>query len=279
MTFSNCNVQPPSSSGREPASRLPSDFVVLLWFLYSIASYVAFLASFVYFAWFTDGVGVPRTVDDGIATSSGLAVIVDVGLVLLFGLQHSVMARAGFKRMLTRIIPAPLERATFVLSSSVVLTILMWQWRPLPLVLWHVDNKVAAGLLWGINAVGWVGVPVCSLFIDHFDLVGLKQTFSAFRRVTLRKKGFATPLLYRYMRHPMMSSILVGFWVTPSMTLGHLLLSIGMSVYVVVGVHFEERSLVEELGIEYERYQASTPRFVPSIITSHASTVTPPRLS
>jgi protein-S-isoprenylcysteine O-methyltransferase Ste14 len=279
MTLSNRNVQPPSSSGREPASRLPSDFVVLSWFLYSIAAYASFLASFGYFAWFTDGVGVSRTVDDGIATGPGLAIIVDVGLVLLFGLQHSVMARAGFKRVLTRVIPAPLERATFVLSSSLVLALLMWQWRPLPLTLWHVDNKVAAGFLWAINAVGWVGVPVCSLFIDHFDLVGLKQAFGAFRRLTLQKKGFAKPLLYRYIRHPMMSALLVGLWVTPSMTLGHLLLSLGMSVYVVVGVHFEERSLVEELGIEYERYQASTPRFVPTIVSKHASTVAPPRLS
>ena len=273
MTLSIRDVQP-SASGRLPPPA--SDFAVLLGFLYSIAAYLSFLVSFVYFAWFSDGLGVPRTVDNGPATNAAPAVVIDVALVLAFGLQHSVMARAGFKRLLTRVIPAPLERSTFVLASSAVLTLVMWQWRPLPTVLWHVDDKLAAGVLWAINAVGWVGVPACSLFIDHFDLVGIKQAFGAFRRASLQKKGFATPLLYRYIRHPMMSALLVGLWVTPQMTVGHLLLSLGMSVYVLVGVHFEERSLVAELGVAYQRYQASTPRFVPIAVAKKAPVVTAP---
>ena len=265
MTLPLRNVQPAPKGSPQSIAPTASDLAVLLGFIYSIACYVAFLATFVYFACFTDGVGVSRTVDAGAATSPLLSTVIDFALVLLFGLQHSIMARAGFKRLLTRVIPAPLERATFVLSSSLVLVLLMWQWRPLPAVLWHVDNEIGAGVLWAINAIGWLGVPATSFFIDHFDLFGLKQAFSAFRRVSLQSKGFATPLLYRYMRHPMMSAILIGLWVTPRMTVGHLLLALGMTVYVIVGVHFEERSLVEELGAAYERYQASTPRFVPSL--------------
>ncbi len=265
MTLSMRNVQPAPTHRRPPISSTTSDLAVLLGFIYSIVCYIAFLVSFVLFACFTDDVALWRTVDGGAATSPLVSAVVDLALVLLFGLQHSMMARAGFKRLVTRVIPAPLERSTYVLGSSLVLILLIWQWRPLPAVLWHVDNDIGAGVLWAVSAIGWLGVPAVSLFIDHFDLVGLKQAFSAFRRVSLQSKGFATPLLYRYMRHPMMSAILIGLWVTPHMTVGHLLLALGMTVYVVVGVHFEERSLVAELGGAYERYQATTPRFVPSI--------------
>jgi protein-S-isoprenylcysteine O-methyltransferase Ste14 len=232
--------------------------------IYSIVSYVAFLGSFVYFAWFTDGIGVPRTVDSGTASSPLVAYLVDAGLVLLFGLQHSIMARASFKRAVTRVIPAALERATFVLASSVVLVLLMWLWQPMPAVVWHVDNRSAAGVLWAINAVGWVGVPLVTFLIDHFHLVGLTQAFAAFRRTSFQSKGFVTPLLYRYVRHPMMSALLLALWVTPHMTVGHLFLALGMTIYIVIGVHFEERSLVAELGVAYERYMAVTPRFVPA---------------
>jgi len=242
--------------------------------IYSIVSYVAFLASFVYFAWFTDGIGVPRTVDSGMASSPLVAYLVDGGLVLLFGLQHSIMARASFKRVVTRVIPAALERSTFVLASSVVLTLLMWLWQPLPGVLWHVDNGGVAGVLWAINAIGWAGVPLVTFLIDHFHLVGLKQAFGAFRRTSFESKGFVTPLLYRYIRHPMMSALLLGLWVTPHMTVGHLLLTLGMTVYIVIGVHYEERSLVAELGVAYERYMAVTPRFVP-LATRSAKTDVP----
>jgi len=231
--------------------------------IYSIVSYVAFLGSFVYFACFTDGIGVPRTVDSGLASSPLVAYLVDAGLVLLFGLQHSVMARASFKRAITRVIPAALERSTFVLASSAVLILLMWQWSPMPAVVWHVDHRGLAGVLWAINVVGWVGVPLVTFLIDHFHLVGLKQAFAAFRRTSFQSKGFVTPLLYRYVRHPMMSALLLGLWVTPHMTVGHLLLTVGMTVYVIIGVHFEERSLVAELGVAYERYMAVTPRFMP----------------
>lgn len=235
----------------------------MLGFIYSIASYAVFLAAFIYFALFSDGVVVPKTVDSGLSPQLATALVINLGLMLLFGLQHSIMARAGFKRIITRWIPASVERSTFVLASSSVLGLLIWQWCPLPTVLWKVESPVVVPLLWGINALGWLGVPIVSLMIDHFDLFGLKQAFQAFRRVSFEQKGFVTPLLYRYVRHPMMSALLLGLWVTPHMTLGHLLLSAGMTAYVLVGVRFEERSLVRELGIAYQHYQASTPKFFP----------------
>lgn len=235
----------------------------MLGFIYSLFSYLLFLAVFSYFALFSDGVLVPKHVDT--APSGGLfaAIAIDLALLMLFGLQHSVMARASFKRALTRVVPAHLERSTFVLVSALTLGALTWQWRALGVELWHVESTALAAPLWAVNALGWLGVPAVSFMIDHFDLFGLKPAFYAFRRKSLHRKGFVVPLLYRYVRHPMMCALLLGFWVTPHMTLGHLLLSAGMTLYIAIGVHFEERSLIRELGGVYALYQASTPKFIP----------------
>ncbi len=235
----------------------------MLGLIYSIASYVGFWAAFTYFVPFSDGLFAPKTVDSGLPTDVPTALAIDLGVVLLFGLQHSLMARASFKRALTRVVPEHLERATYVLASSVVLVVLMWQWRPLPTVLWNVHGTALSASLWTVNVLGWLGVPASSFMIDHFDLFGLKRAFHGFRKASYERKGFVAPLFYKYVRHPMMTSLLVGLWATPHMTVGHLLLSVGMSAYIVVGVHFEERSLREELGVAYERYQASTPKFLP----------------
>ncbi|HEY0475946.1 MAG TPA: isoprenylcysteine carboxylmethyltransferase family protein [Kofleriaceae bacterium] len=235
----------------------------MLGLFYSIASYGLFLSSFTYFAVFSDGILVPRTVDSGSPTSIAVAAIVNLSLVLAFGLQHSIMARASFKRVLTRVCPPALERATYVLASSLVLILLMWQWHPWPSVLWHVDSPAAAATLWSINALGWLGVPASSFLIDHFDLFGIKRALHAFRRTTVAQKGFVTPLFYKYLRHPMMTSLMVGLWVTPHMTVGHAVLAAAMTIYILIGVRFEERSLAKELGAEYERYQATTPKFFP----------------
>jgi len=231
--------------------------------LYSIAAYVLFLASFTYFALFSDGVIVARTVDSGPPASAAVAAAANLALILLFGLQHSIMARAGFKRLLTRVIPAGVERATYVLVSSLVLILLMWQWRPMASVVWHVDHIAAAAVFWSVNAVGWLGVPLCSFLIDHFDLFGVKRALHAYLGITVGRKGFVTPMVYRAIRHPIMTSLMIGLWVTPHMTVGHALLAAGMTVYVVIGVRYEERSLVDELGDDYRRYQATTPRFLP----------------
>jgi protein-S-isoprenylcysteine O-methyltransferase Ste14 len=235
----------------------------MLGLAYSVVSYVIFLATFTYFAIFTDGVIVPKTVDSGAPTSFAVAAAINVALILLFGLQHSIMARASFKRGLTRVVAPALERATYVLISSLALILLIWQWRPLATEIWHVENRAAVIALWSVNAIGWVGVPVSSYLIDHFELFGLKQALHAFRRTTAARKGFVTPLIYKHLRHPMMTSMMIGLWITPHMTLGHALLSAGMTVYILIGVHFEERSLARELGADYERYQATTSKFLP----------------
>jgi protein-S-isoprenylcysteine O-methyltransferase Ste14 len=150
-----------------------------------------------------------------------------------------------------------------VLVSALALGTLTWQWRQLDGELWHIESTAFAAPLWAINALGWLGVPIASFMIDHFDLFGLKPAFYAFRRKSVQRKGFVVPLLYRYVRHPMMSAMLLGLWVTPHMTFSHLLLSAGMTLYIVIGVHFEERSLARELGQAYTFYQEATPRFLP----------------
>jgi protein-S-isoprenylcysteine O-methyltransferase Ste14 len=238
--------------------------MLMLGVFYSVCSYLAFLAVYVYFVLFSDGIVVPKSVDTGQPTATVVALAINVSLLVLFGLQHSVMARAGFKRALTRLVPAHLERATFVLTSSVVLAALMWLWQPLPGVLWSVESAPAIAMLCVLNAIGWVGVPVCSFMIDHFDLFGIKQPLQRLRKSSAKRTGFVTPLLYKYVRHPMMTCFLLAFWATPEMSLGHLTLSLGMSVYILVGVHFEERALRRELGADYARYQETTPMFVPN---------------
>jgi len=235
----------------------------MLGVVFGVVSYALFLAVFVFFALFTDGVWVPKTVDGGPPSDRWAAAAIDVGLIAVFGLQHSLMARPAFKRALGRLVPERLERSTYVLASSAALALLVWQWRALPTPLWDVESRPLAAILWSVNALGWIGVPVSSLLIDHLELFGLKQVWRGFRATALEPRGFVTPSLYRYVRHPMMSSLLIALWVTPHMTVGHLLLAVGMTIYVVVGVHYEERALVAALGVEYEAYRRSTPRFFP----------------
>ena len=235
----------------------------MLGLIYSLVSYAGFLGVFTYFAFFSTAVLVPRHVDSGHAVGWAPALAVDLALLLVFGLQHSIMAREGFKRAWTRWIPPQLERATFVLASTLALALLIWQWQPLPARVWNVESLPAVVLLWSVNALGWLGGTFSTFLIDHFDLFGIKQAFHAFRRTSYQSRGFVTPILYKYMRHPLMSGLLVGFWVTPQMSVGHLVLSLGMTAYILVGVQFEERSLVRALGADYVRYQASTPKFLP----------------
>lgn len=265
--FRSCQLtlSVPMLRGSRRVGRAQTEGLIMLGLVYSAVSYVAFLATFSYFALFADGVLVPKSVDGGGPTPLALAIAINLGLLLLWGLQHSVMARPAFKSWLIRLVPVHLERATYVMFSNLALGLLMWQWQPLHLVLWHVENRAIAAPLWAINAVGWLGVPASSFMIDHFNLFGLKQALTGFRRKTLKQPsgGFATPLLYKYVRHPMMTSLLVGLWVTPHMTAGHFMLSLGMSLYIVIGVHFEERALLRELGQAYRLYQAVTPQFLP----------------
>ncbi len=240
--------------------------------IFSLVAYVGFLVVYAGFAFFTDGVFLPKTVDTGEPAGVAFALAVNIALMLAWGVQHSVMARQGFKDRLTKLVPKHLERSTYVFVSWVALAGVMLLWQPMAGVVWQVESHTLVVTLWGINALGWVGVPVASFMIDHFDVFGLKQPFMHWRKRSYQKTGFVMPWLYRYIRHPMMAAFFVAFWATPYMTVSHLVLTVGMSVYIYVGVHFEERSLARELGRAYEEYQAETPKFVPGLGSTHPKT-------
>lgn len=233
----------------------------LLIALYGVAAYAIFLATFVYAAAFTGNVFVPKTIDVGLPPSAsgeplGVSVLVDVLLLALFAVQHSVMARPGFKRWWTRLVPKPAERATFVLLASLALVLLFAQWRPLGAVVWNVSSHPAGLVLsTAVFALGWVLVLASTFQIDHFELFGLKQVWW---RLTGRREPavqFRTPLFYRHVRHPIYLGFILAFWSTPVMTAGHLLFAVMTTGYILVGIWFEERDLVAQFGQRYRDYR------------------------
>jgi protein-S-isoprenylcysteine O-methyltransferase Ste14 len=230
--------------------------------VYGVAAYAGFLAVTLYAIAFLADVGVSRTIDRGPHRSATApAVAIDTALLGLFAVQHSVMARHWFKRRWMRLVTPPLERSTYVLTASAALAVIFWQWRPIDDVVWAIDGA-GAGALWVCYGLGWL-VVVCSTFlIDHFALFGLRQIYSHARGVPHHAPGFTAPLLYRFVRHPMMVGFLIVFWAAPTMTVGHLLFSTLASAYIVVAVRLEERDLSRELP-GYRAYQATTPRFIP----------------
>lgn len=230
---------------------------------YGAIAYLAFLGAVAYAVAFLAGAGAPRTVDaGGPAASTAAAAAIDAGLLALFAVQHSVMARPWFKRRWTRIVPEPVERSTFVLAASAVLGLLFWQWRPIGDVVWDVEPAAAATALWVLYGLGWFLVVLSTFLIDHFDLFGLRQVHARARNRAHEAPAFRTPLLYRLVRHPIMVGFFVAFWATPTMTVGHVLFAGLASAYIVVAVRFEERDLARELP-EYREYMRRTPRFVP----------------
>jgi methanethiol S-methyltransferase len=226
---------------------------------YALVAYVAFLATFVYFILFVAGWGVPRSIDDGPTGAPVLAIAIDVGLVAFFGLVHSVMARAGFKRVWTRLVPLAAERSTYVLVATAQLALVCWQWRPVGAIhLWVTAGALALGL--GVlQAAGWAIALVSTFLIDHFELFGVRQAFG--RRAS--QPLLRTPFLYRWVRHPLYFGMLLGLWAAPAMSAGHFLLASLLTVYVLVGVRHEERDLVRLFGDEYRSYQAAVPMLVP----------------
>ncbi|HZN76956.1 MAG TPA: isoprenylcysteine carboxylmethyltransferase family protein [Micromonosporaceae bacterium] len=236
---------------------------------YGVVAYLAFLALLAYTIGFLAGAGVPKGVDDGPSGPAWLAVVVDAGLLGLFAVQHSVMARPWFKRWWTRYVPEAIERSTYVLGSSLVVALLLWQWRPLPDTVWSVQAGWLRGLLWTLYATGWVVLLYSTVLIGHFDFFGLRQVLARARSKEYAEPTFRQPLLYRLVRHPIMVGFLIAFWATPDMSAGRLLFAAAGTGYILVGVRFEERDLRRQLGEPYEWYAQQVPRFVPRLSTPH----------
>jgi len=233
--------------------------------VYGVVCYAIFFATFLYLVGFVGNLLVPRSIDSGAAGSLGQALLVNTALLLGFGLQHSVMARPGFKARLARIVPPPIERSTYVLASSLALVALFAFWQPMPQVVWHVEDPIGRAALTGLFLAG-VGLVLLSTFlIDHFDLFGLRQVVLRFRGRAYQEKRFATPLLYRFIRHPLYVGWLVTFWAAPTMSSGHFLLALVMTSYILVAIPLEERDLLAALGEPYRRWRERTPLFVPRL--------------
>ena len=230
---------------------------------YGAAAYLLFLAVFLYLVGFVGGIWVPRTVDHGIPAPIGQAVVVNVALLGVFGVQHSVMARPGFKRWWTRFVPASIERSTYVWLSNAVLLLLYWQWRTMPAVIWHVQLPAGRLVVWVLFWLGWATALTSTFLINHFDLFGLRQVYLAAREKPYTDLDFRTRSLYRLVRHPLMLGFLIAFWSAPTMTAGHLLFAVGMTSYILVAVQMEERDLVAALGDQYRDYRRDVPMLLP----------------
>ncbi|HSQ81373.1 MAG TPA: NnrU family protein [Casimicrobiaceae bacterium] len=236
----------------------------ILTFLYGLIAYAVGVGALAYFIGFCGDVLVPKSVDSGTAGTLAEAVCMDVLLLSLFALQHSAMARPAFKRWWTRIVPQSVERSTYLLATSVVLGVLIWQWRPIPApIVWRIENGDAVRLLWTVFGLGWTMTLVSTFLINHFELFGLQQVFARLTGRTIPAPEFRTPLFYRYVRHPLYLGILLSLWSVPVMTAGHLLLSTGLSGYIVLGIWFEERDLVAAFGERYHRYRAEVGMLLP----------------
>ena len=233
--------------------------------LYGAVTYLLFLVTFSYAIGFIGNVFVPKSVDTGTPAPLAEALIVNLLLLTLFALQHSIMARRSFKRWWTQFVSPAVERSTFVLAATLALALLLWKWVPIPEpVIWRVESPVFAQLLWGIFWLGWATLLLATFLINHFELFGLRQVFARMMDREIPEQEFRTPLLYRYVRHPIYLGFLLGFWATPVMTAGHLLFAIGGTGYILVGIWFEERDLVAQFGETYRRYRAQVGMLIPS---------------
>jgi len=235
----------------------------LLFFGFGLTCYVIFLGTFLYAIAFVGGFMVPRHLDGTLESSLGGAVAIDCALLTVFALQHSIMARRWFKERWTQIVPWAIERSTFVLCASLALLLLFWQWRPIGLQVWSVENPIIRGGLWTLFAAGWMTVLVMTFFINHFDLFGLRQVWLPVMGQPYTKVALRTPLPYRLVRHPLYFGFLLAFWMTPNMTLAHLLFAVATTAYIVLAIQFEERDLVREHGTAYEEYRRSVPMLLP----------------
>jgi len=235
----------------------------LIAFLYGLVAYLAFLGTILYAIGFISGLIVPKTIDTGPVVPLAEALVVNMLLLSLFAVQHSVMARKPFKRWWTQYVPKSIERSTYVLLSSLALMLLFWQWRPMPEVLWQVSNPSIAMALTGLSHFGWVLVFASTFLINHFELFGVHQVINNLSGREMPAARFRTPVLYKVVRHPLYLGFIIAFWVAPVMTVGHALFAAVTTAYILVGIALEERDLVEQFGNEYRRYRERVPMLIP----------------
>lgn len=235
----------------------------VLYFAYGVTCYVIFLGTFLYTIAFVGAFAVPTRLDGPLQGSLAEALLIDSLLLAVFAVQHSVMARRWFKEWWTRWVPWVIERSTYVLCASLALILLVWQWRPIGVEIWVVEDTAARVVLWSLSGIGWALVLWVTFLIDHFDLFGLRQVWLSLVGRPYQRVEFRTPLPYRYVRHPLYCGFLLAFWMTPTMTLAHLLFAVGTTLYILIAIGFEERDLLAEHGAAYERYRRTVPMLLP----------------
>lgn len=235
----------------------------VLAFVYGVVSYVIFFVTFLYAIGFVGNFIVPKSIDSGEPALFSQALLINVLLLGLFAIQHSVMARPAFKRWWTRFIPQPVERSTYVLLASLALILLFWQWRPLIDVVWNVENLLGRNILWALFFLGWVTVLVGTCLINHFDLFGLRQVYLYQRGEEYTNLTFRTPFLYKIVRHPIMLGFIIAFWSTPHMTVGHLMFALVTTAYIVIAIQLEERDILSMHGTAYEAYRKQVSMLLP----------------
>jgi protein-S-isoprenylcysteine O-methyltransferase Ste14 len=234
----------------------------ILIFIYGLISYLLFLGVFLYAIGFVGGIVVPKALDDGEVGNRTTAILINAGLLAVFAIQHTIMARPAFKERWTKIIPEVAERSTFVMVTNVLFLVLFWQWQPMPEIVWSVGG-VLANVIWALFWMGWAVVLVSTYLIDHFDLFGLRQVTLQLQGKEYTSPQYVERLLYRVVRHPLMLGFVIAFWAAPVMSQGRLLFAGMTTAYILVGIHIEERDLVKAHGDDYRSYQSRVPMIIP----------------